>query len=264
MTEAIAGTDLAGVAMRFALVLLRTGGLVVFCPLFSSEALPGRFRAAIAGALAIGMLPVVPAFDLPADGLVGFASAAFRETALGMGFGLAARAVFAGADAAAELVAGQSGFSLGSMVDPSTGESATAPVVFQGLFVGALFLAADLHHLLLRGVAASFELAPPASFTLDPSGLDRAVGLLGARMFAIAAQLAGPALVVTFAADLILVLMGRAVPQLQILSVGYPLKMVAGLVALGALAIASGAALGALGRAAAADAVAVFSALSGR
>ena len=43
-------------------------------------------------------------------------------------------------------------------------------------------------------------------------------------------QIAAPVLATTLITDLVLLLVGRAVPQIQILLVGYPLKLAAGLV----------------------------------
>jgi len=264
MIQALAGGDLLGDATRFVLVLLRAGGLVVFCPILGSEILPVRVRIGIALTLAVVVMPVVPTLLSPPLDLASFAVVAVRESAVGLALGMTARVLFAGVEGAAGLVAGQSGFSLASMVDPISGESSASTVLFQNLLAVALFLAADLHHLFVRGLVDSYRLLEPAVAMPSAAGLDRAVAMLGAHVFAVAAQLAAPALVVTFAVDLVLVLVGRALPQVQILNVGYPAKMAAGIVALAVLAPATGATIGWMGRTLATDGARVVGAFAGR
>lgn len=261
MIEALSRADLAGEALRFALPLARAAGLVAFCPVLGSELLPARVKAAVALALAVSLWPVVP----PSEGVPeAWLPLVVRESAVGLVLGIAARAVFAGIEAAAGLVAGQSGFALAAMVDPLSGDAGIAPTLFQNLLAIALFLAADLHHVFVRAVHASYEILPAAADWPSAAGLASAAGVLGARVFALAVALAGPALVVTFAVDLVLLLAGRAVPQMQILTVGYPVKLAAGIVAMVLLASTLAGAIRGLGRLMASDGAALLSALAGR
>ena len=101
---------------------------------------------------------------------------------------------------------------------------------------------------------------------LMPSGamFDGVTGMLGARLFGVAVELAAPALVATVAVDLVIALVGRTMPQVPILLVGYPLKLAVGLVAMYVLARTTGAAVGWIGRTIAADGAVVVGALAGR
>lgn len=260
MNEILSRVDLADWLFQFALVLTRTSGLVAFCPIFSSRLMPIRFRASIAVVFALVLLPVAPEVTLSAD-LGGWPLLLARELVVGLGLGIAARAVFDGMEGAARVVAGQSGFALSSMIDPLTGGQSSTPALFQGLLATALILAADLHHLFLRGLLHSYELLPPLAALPATEGLPQAVSVMGARLFGISVELAAPALVVSFAADLVLMLVGRAMPQVPVLMVGYPLKVASGLAALVILTMATGAAIGWIGRTFAHDGAALLSAL---
>jgi flagellar biosynthetic protein FliR len=264
MIESLGRADLAAEAFRFALPLLRAGGIVAFCPVFGSELLPARAKAAVALALAVFLWGAVPSIEPAPAKAEAWIPIALRESAVGFGLGIAARAVFSGIEAAAGLVAGQSGFALAAMVDPLSGESSVAPALFQNLLAIALFLAADLHHLFVRALVASYELLPPGSAWPETAGLLGAAGQLGSRVFALAVALAAPALVVTIAVDLVLLFVGRAVPQMQILTVGYPVKLAAGILAMILLASTLAGSIRALGRVMAADGGLVLAALAGR
>jgi len=264
MSDWIAGSEPWTLAARGVLVLLRASGLVVFCPILGAELLPVRVRVAVALALAVAVLPVVAVPEptpLPAAAGWWLVTVA-GELAVGLAIGLAARVMFAGVESAAGVIAGQSGFAMASMIDPLSGDSGAPTMLFQNLAAAALFLAADLHHLFVRGLVDSYALFPPGTLP-ELSGLGALTGAFGARVFQIAVELAAPALIVTFAVDLVLVLVGRALPQVQVLTVGYPLKMAAGLVGLAVLLTTTGSALGSLGRTFAADARTMIVALAG-
>ena len=263
MIEALSRLDPAGEAARFVLVLLRMGGVTIFCPILGSEILPAKVRIAVALGLAASMRPIVPLpAALPGDPAAWLVLAT-RELSVGFVLGLAARVLLAGIEGAAGLVAGQTGFSLAAMVDPLTGEQNQAPLVFQNLLAIALFVAADLHHLFLTALRSSYDALPAMVALPAAAELPRAVMHLGARLFEIMVQLSAPALVVTVATDLALVLVGRAAPQMQLFTVGYPVKMAVGLVAMGVLASATGQAIGWMGRSFATDAAVVVGALAG-
>ena len=93
---------------------------------------------------------------------------------------------------------------------------------------------------------------------------DTVATLFGVRVFTVAIELAAPAMIVTVAIDLVMALVGRAMPQAPILLIGYPFKMAAGLVAMGILVVTTGAMLGWIGRTVAADGATVIAALAGR
>jgi len=245
-------------------VLVRCSGLVVFCPIFSSQLLPVRFRISFAIALALVLVPLVPA-PVGLDGsVVGWLLLVVRELAVGLVLGMVARTLFDGVEGAARLIAAQSGFALSSMVDPLTGGQSVTPALFQTLLATTLILAADLHHLFLRGLVHSYTLLSTEATMLATGGLVDAVIKMGGRLFLVAVELAAPGLVVTFAVDLVLVLVGRAMPQVPVLIVGYPLKVASGLVALLLMSLATGSALGWIGRTLSSDGATLLAALSGK
>ncbi len=263
MIEALVQLDPSGWMARFALVFARIFGMVFFLPIFGSEVLPVRMRLGLAIALALVMLPIVaPGIVLP-HGVAGWVAVGARELAIGLGFGIAAKAIFAGIEAAAGLIAGQSGFALANMVDPFSGDQALAPALFQNMIVIALFLAADLHHLIIQAMRASYDLVPTAAALPDLSAFASIASNAGTRLFTIAATLAGPALIVTFSIDLLLAMVGRAMTQVPILLVGYPVKMAGGLLAMGLLATTTGAMLGWIGRTVVSDGMLIVNALAG-
>ncbi|MBI5837310.1 MAG: flagellar type III secretion system protein FliR [Candidatus Eisenbacteria bacterium] len=217
----------------FLLAFARVAGILASGPFFGGRAVPTQFKLGAALFITLLVLPGLKpgGVALPPTLLLTCLSV-FREVAIGAAVGLLAQLVFTAVQIAGELLGLQMGFSMMNLVDPSTG--ASVPVISEvyGLFASLLFFALDAHHLFVRGVFASFELAP-----LGVAGFQPAVGmaLAGAvgKVFVMALELSGPVLAALFLADVALGLVARTIPQMNVFTVGFPLKIALGLVALG-------------------------------
>jgi flagellar biosynthesis protein FliR len=94
-----------------------------------------------------------------------------------------------------------------------------------------LFLAVGGHRALVRTLLDSFESIPPLGFQIS----ERLVGLLFDMMslsFALAIRVGGPVMLALMLAFLTLGFVSRTVPQLNILSVGFPMKLMVALLTL--------------------------------
>jgi len=99
-----------------------------------------------------------------------------------------------------------------------------------------LFFTLGLDREIVRVLAGSLETFPPGTFMLSRAAAEH-VARLGADMFSIALRLAMPALALLILVDLALALLGRINSQLQLLTLAFPLKMLAALVVLTWLAV---------------------------
>jgi flagellar biosynthetic protein FliR len=216
------------------LVLARFGGLVGAAPVFGHAALPGRVRLVLVAAIAVALAGTVPPGAAATITTVwGLAAAVGLEVATGVVFGLAAQLIFAGVQLGGQLAGTQMGLGLASLVDPQSQSQVTAIALWQQLLALLVFLALDVHHLLLRAVLRSFEIAPPGGLHL---GAPQLTGLLGlaAGMFEIGARIAAPVLVALLLTNAALGVLARTIPQLNVFVVGFPLNVGVGFLVLGA------------------------------
>jgi flagellar biosynthetic protein FliR len=94
-----------------------------------------------------------------------------------------------------------------------------------------IFLAIDGHHALLRGVRASFDALPLLSVGINQSILDVLIGVFQATAL-LALQLAAPILVTMLVVDLALGVIGKTMPQLNVMSMGLTIRAVIGVLVL--------------------------------
>jgi flagellar biosynthetic protein FliR len=214
--------------IRFVIVLLRVSGIMLFAPFFSNQAVPLQIRAALALVVAYVLAPSLPLSTIPNGlGLSSITGLVAGEILSGILLGFAASCVFAGMQCAGQIISFQLGFSLINQFDPQT--NVEAPVFsFLHNYIGLLFfLLINGHHWFLLAISNSFGPLPVGGFRIHGSVLAWILEL-SAQVLVIGLRIAGPVLIVTTIVDVVLGIIGRAAPQIQIIIVGMPLKILVG------------------------------------
>jgi flagellar biosynthetic protein FliR len=218
----------------FIVVLARTGGLVTFAPFWGHQTVPKQVRVVLAMALALVLTPaLVNRLPEPPSELLALAPILVVELLTGFAFGFVGRIVFSGLELAAQVIGFQMGFSLNATINPDTkAQTAALGIVAQMLGL-VIFMSADGHHWLLLATIRSFQVAGPGQAHLTVS-LAQLFLRLSADAFAVGVALAAPSIVMLLAVEFALAIAGRAIPQIQVMILGFPLKIAAGLWLIGA------------------------------
>ena len=217
--------DLAAVA-RFGILLVRPGAMMLAAPGLSGQALPPAARISLTVLLAMALAPGV---SIPAGPDAGVVVVVLREFAIGLALGLTARALVAGAELAGHICSQQIGFSYAATIDPEGGVRNVALATLYGLLATFTWLAIDGHHLLLRALHASYVGLPIGAGTLDPS-LVQAIRHVFALVFVTGMRLAAPVVAVILLVEVALGLITRTAPALNFYIIGYPLRLLIGLI----------------------------------
>ncbi len=212
----------------FFLVLARIGPLFVLAPLFSSKLVPARVRGIVAVGLAIGMTPVVSkGVTVPLDA-IGLAGLIVKEMLVGAAFAFSIGALFAAISTAGTYLDTAIGFSYGSLVDPITGNQSTVLAQLYGLVGTMVFIVIGGDAWVVRGLARTYDLV---GLNQSPD-LGRLVGAMDATFAGImtsALEVAGPVMLALILTDAAFGVVSRVVPQLNVFAVGFPAKVVVGL-----------------------------------
>jgi len=217
------------------LVLIRLSGVMVFAPVFSSEAIPKRIKAGFILAMSILVAPLVSALptahaDLGVLPVLG-------ELSVGLVLGLSLSMLSEVLLFAGQVFGFQFSFSLVNLLDPNT--SIQTPLMGQLLtLLGTVVLvAAGLHRTILLAVVRSFTDAPVGNVFFSGSAGLSLVRLLSGVFFA-ALQLAAPVLAATLLAEVTIAVLGKISPQLPVMMVAVPAKALLGyIVLIGSLAL---------------------------
>jgi flagellar biosynthetic protein FliR len=229
--------------LSFALILARTGAFVAALPLLGGKATPRTVKVGLAAALAVlyfrllgsSATPPVLADSEPVSWLV-FGIVLGKEVLLGAFLGYVMSLVLLPVQIAGDYLGQEMGLALATQTDPSaTNPSLVISQLFQ-MLAGSLFFGLNGHHLFLAALHSTFLYVPLGGLSLVPTfrvGTAMAAmmgGLSSAQEWGLV--LAAPVGALLFLGSIVLALITRAAPQMNLFSIGFALRIVIGLAAL--------------------------------
>jgi flagellar biosynthesis protein FliR len=218
-------------AFRLGLLLVRPAALVAAAPPFSGSYTPAWVKIGLSVILALCVAPAVTVPDVASGPML--AVVVGRELLVGTALAMAVRVLVAGVELAGQLAGFQLGFAYAAAVDPQTGARNNVIASLYANLSLLSFLAIDGHHQLLRAMARSY-----ASVPIGLGGVDASLGAMVARtlgaIFVLGTQLAAPVVIVLLIVELGLGLVTRAAPALNMMIIGFPVRLIAGLIVLAA------------------------------
>lgn len=219
------------VLVGFCLVLVRATAWTLICPPFNAPSIPFRIRGGFAVSLAFLMAREVGAQvqGLSTGALIG---AMATQVVAGLVLGFIVFALFSAVQMAGELVDLQVGFSIGSVLDPISGNNSTPIGRLQQLVAITILFAINGHVLVVRAFLRSVHSAPLGHF--DLSSAASSLGKILGTLLAAAIEIALPILAALFCAELALGFLGKAAPQLNVMVIGFAVKTVIAFGLLGA------------------------------
>jgi flagellar biosynthetic protein FliR len=207
----------------FLLALVRASAWLVIAPPFNTRAIPSVVKVGLAGALALPMASRL-ATSAPSLDPAPFAGAVFIQLLAGLALGFLTFLLFSAVQAAGELLDVFGGFTVAAAYDPlSDATSAVMGRVYQLLAVTLVF-AVDGQRWLVAGFLRSYDVLP-GTHGLDLSRLAHALTTGIGVFFVAAVEIAAPLIGALFLADVGLALLSRASPYLNVMQLGFPVKI---------------------------------------
>ncbi len=208
----------------FILLAARFSGVFVSAPLFSNNVIPRMVKIGLFFFLSFIVFPFVEKIPALYENPFVLTVAFIKEFGIGIFLGFFVSLIFVGLQIAGQFIDYQTGFGLVNVIDPES--QAQIPLAGQFLYLLAalLFLLIGGHHLIIRSLVESFRVFPLGNFVFDIR-LFRLVNQTFAQIFFIAFKIAAPVVAAVFLAEMSYGVVARAIPQLNILIVGLPLKI---------------------------------------
>ena len=223
--EAITGTYF----YVFFVIFLRVTSFYFAAPVFGGAGVPPHTKIGLGLLTSIVLLFAVEMenFHLPGT-MAEFALLAVVEILVGLLLGYAVSLLFAGLQFAGMMMGYQMGFAVANVLDPTSREQVSILGHFLFIFGILYFLTLDGHHLLIRGLADSFVLAPPMGLGLTGDTVTVVVRMFTG-MFSLGLYIALPVIGTLFLIDVTLGIVAKTVPQMNVFIIGLPLKSLVGL-----------------------------------
>ncbi|MDA1263450.1 MAG: flagellar biosynthetic protein FliR [Planctomycetota bacterium] len=221
-----------GTLEAFGLFLVRTSALVLASPLLGTGSTFSGYKLGLIGILGALLYTLAGFPTVPADmGVLAMGMMGLRELLIGLVLAFSVHTAALAVRVGSELIGHEMVFNMANVVDPASGMRVPLIAHFYELFFFLALLSVDGHHWLVRALVESYERAPVAQLSLSDE-LPHVVLTQFVQMFAAGLTLAAPILVLLMMVSLVLGLLTRAVPQINVLEFGFSLRISGGLVAM--------------------------------
>ncbi|WP_407371250.1 flagellar biosynthetic protein FliR [Carnobacterium sp.] len=210
------------------LIFIRITSFIVLSPGFSIKGLPSVAKIALSMGITLATYSAVPVMEQEA-GTFFFAILILKELLLGIAIGFITKLFFSAVEIAGNFVDFQVGFSMGAVYDPSMGINVSYYGKIYYWLSMCVFYLTNLHHIVIKSLVQSFQTMPISSTNIGDFGVEGMMKLLGI-IFELAFNLSAPMVIVALLTEVILGLISRSVPQINVLILGMPLKIVASFV----------------------------------
>lgn len=209
----------------FLVVISRVAGFIGAIPVISSAQTPGRIKTALVFAISLTLFPLMAnAVPNVSFSPIPFLLLMISELLLGLLLGLVARLIFTAVEFGATVIGFQMGFAAANVFDPQSERQVALISQFQNIFAILIFLAVNGHYLFLQTAVLSYELLPPGQLNLSGEAVPYLMEL-SSHMFAIGVQFSAPVLAVLLLSGLILGILARVFPQLNVFLISFPINI---------------------------------------
>jgi flagellar biosynthetic protein FliR len=210
----------------FVLVLTRISGLLMTAPLLSNRSAPLRVRAMLAIVLAMFITPLQSTGGVPDPGtLVNLVTLMIGEAIVGLSLGLGLLILFSGVQLTGYTLGQMSGAQLADAYDPTFDQSVPVHSQLLDLVTLAVFVTIGGHRELLDALLGTFHTLPLGGGGFQQSVAEAMFNVI-TESFTVGIRAAAPAIVALLTSILILGLISRTLPQLNILAVGFSMNAV--------------------------------------
>ncbi|MDK2917403.1 MAG: flagellar biosynthesis protein FliR [Candidatus Petromonas sp.] len=221
--------DITTSIIIFFLIFSRISGIFILTPLFGSNNIPKTLKIGFSVFLTLIALPLV---KLPAQSISNIYILLYfiiSEFFIGLIFGFVSLLVLNSIYVAGVIVDRNIGFSIVNVLSPQ--DESEMPITANLYYTMAImvFLITNSHHILIKAILHSFKTVPLGFNASNLLFLNKVIDILQTS-FILGFKIASPIIITIFITNILLGILSRSIPQMNVFIVGMPLKILVGLV----------------------------------
>jgi flagellar biosynthetic protein FliR len=224
-------------ATAFVLALVRASAWVTICPPFSNKGIPAMAKIGIALGIAFDAAGRLQHDPMPTSDAAVLTQLVV-QVLVGLLLGVVVSLFVSAVAAAGNLADLFSGLNLPPSSDPRSQQQAPLFGQFYNLITTALLFTTGAVLVIVDGFIHSFS---AIGTTFPPTTMSSVTNVLTndvTTFFAAAVEIAAPVIAVLFAAQVLLALLAKAAPQINVFVFGFPLQILLALAAIGLALVA--------------------------
>lgn len=212
------------------LIFIRMSAFVVSWPVFGATNIPNPVKILFALVLTIVMLPTIPV-DLPDEivNSMNFIILIVKEAFIGLAIGFLGRLFFFAVHIAGQIISVSMGLAGAQLYNPSIGEQTTAIDQLEIMLASLFFIGINGHHMFLTGLVESFQIVPVEQLFVSVQQFG-SYGRVLSEIMIMGIKISAPIMVSLLLMNVMMGIIGRAVPQINVLITSLPVNILVGFV----------------------------------
>lgn len=208
----------------FAAIVTRVGGLIATAPVLGASYAPMRIKAFLAVAISLMLTPVFWEYDFPMPGnTAALFVVMIGELLIGLSLGLGIKILFAGVQITGQLLGQIGGLSIADVFNPAFDDNVPLLSIVFDLVVLAVFLVIGGHRFLMAALLSTFTEIPPGIAAVDVNIVSVIRETLSTSLV-LGVQAAAPGTVALLIGVLVMGVISRTLPQLNLMAIGFSLN----------------------------------------
>ena len=213
----------------YLLIFARVAGVVSTAPIYGTRGVPRRVRVGFGLCIAILVASVTEYTPLKYTSLIGFTMLLLKELALGLSVGLAANLCMTIINLSGMFIDREIGLTMVTAFDPTTNASTTISADFYNYMVLVIMLCSNMHYFVISAICDSFQVIPVGEGLFRGEAAYEVVMMFIQQYFVIAFRIALPIFISIMLCNVILGILAKIAPQMNMFSIGIELKLLLGL-----------------------------------
>lgn len=214
----------------FLLIFVRISAFIYIVPFFSMSHVPVRFRAGLAVILSFLLYGVLtPHVEIVYATVYGYAAIVIKEFITGLIIGLGVDLCTAILSLTGAIADMEVGFSMVSAIDPATKSQSTITGSLYQYMIMMILILSGMYEYIVKALAESYTLIPVNGAVFDADKLLNAIITFLGQYISIGFQIALPVFTAILLLEVVLGIMAKVSPQMNMFAVGLQLKVLTGL-----------------------------------
>lgn len=207
----------------FFLLFLRFLFIFTFMPIYSNKTLPVVIKATLAFYITVIVFPTLH-YRVEVNSYLQLGGMIASELIFIFISGFLLQLVMHILTTAGHYISFVMGFSMASIMDPSSGERVDILSTFLSLFAIVVLLSLNVHYIILQMIVKSTDSIRLGTFILNDHLISYGFKAI-TNYFIIGFSMAFPILAISFILDIIFGMLMKTMPQFNVLVIGYPIKI---------------------------------------
>lgn len=213
----------------YLLPFFRVSAFIMTAPILSTGMVPVKIRLLLVVAISVAVFPgLTPGDDIDPLSL-DMILLIIQQIIIGAALGFTMQIIFAAVVNGGQIIGMQMGLGFAQMMDPQTGINVPVVSQFYNIIAVLLFLSLNGHLVLIQIIGESFVMLPVDGGGMPLAGIEAMV-FFSSWIFTGALIMVMPAVVALLMINMVMGVMTRATPQMNIFAVGFSITITAGFV----------------------------------